>query len=183
MMQHKVLACASALVCASVVLATPAATADRGAAGRAAAGRAAPARGVFSPGTSLAGVRIGMTKAEVLRAWATRHGVCRDCPRTTWYFNEQPFAPQGVGAVFEHGRVVRAFTVWRPQGWRTTRGLALGNEAGRITDVYGRLARHACAGYTAFDARGATGAESAFYVYRDKLWGFGLARHGESPCL
>ena len=160
------------LASVSVALAKPAATADR----------AAPARPVFSPGTSLAGVRIGMTKAEVLRTWGVRHGVCRDCPRATWYFNERPFIPQGVGAVFENGRVVRAFTVWRPQGWRTTRGLMLGEEAGRVSELYGALVAHTCAGYTALVASSGKTA-SAFYVYRDKLWGFGLARRGESPCV
>ena len=36
-------------------------------------------------------------QGEVLETWGQRHGVCRDCRRTTWYFNAKPFQPQGAG--------------------------------------------------------------------------------------
>jgi hypothetical protein len=61
--------------------------------------------GVLVPGETLGGVRIGMTKAEVGANWGDRRGVCRECRRTTWYFNYRPFQPQGAGVVFERGRV------------------------------------------------------------------------------
>jgi hypothetical protein len=141
-----------------------------------------PAGGEFVPGRSLAGVELGMTRAEVLATWGTRHGVCRDCPSETWYFNEQPFQPQGKGVVFERGRVVHAFTLWQPVGWVTPEGLELGAPAGEIGATYGELDERACRGYSAL-VRADANARSAFYVYEDEIWGFGLLRAGRSPCL
>jgi hypothetical protein len=141
-----------------------------------------PSGGLFTPGESLAGVRLGMTKAEVTGAWGIRHGVCRDCPETTWYFNEQPFRPQGTGVVFEEGRAVHAFTVWQPQGWITPTGLELGGEGGAVGETYGLFTERSCTHYTALLLEEGT-AWSVFYVYEGELWGFGLVKPGRSPCL
>ena len=141
-----------------------------------------PTGGTFTPGSSLAGVQLGLTRAEVLESWGTRHGVCRDCEETTWYFNERPFQPEGMGVVFEAGRVVHAFTVWQPEGWTTPEGLALGAQAGEIGATYGELAEIDCGHYSALVDNGPT-ATSAFYVFEDEVWGFGLLERGRAPCL
>jgi hypothetical protein len=141
-----------------------------------------PARGRFVPGQSLGGVRLGMTSADVTRVWGKRHGVCRSCPEKTWYFNYIPFTPQGTGVVFRQGRVVNAFTVWRPSGWRTPEGLVLGAPASDVSRVYGSLERRSCTGYYAFLQPGKR-ADNAFYVFRDRVWGFGLTLPDASPCL
>jgi len=138
--------------------------------------------GAFNPGDSLAGVQLGMTSAEVVDAWGSRHGVCRDCEETTWYVNEQPFQPQGTGVVFERDRVVHAFTVWQPQGWSTPEGLTLGAPAGDIGATYGELAEIDCGDYLALVDNDPE-ATSAFYVYEDEVWGFGLLTRGRAPCL
>jgi hypothetical protein len=144
---------------------------------------AAPPRSAeFVPGRSLAGVRLGMTKQEVLAAWGKRHGICRNCPNETWYFNYKRFTPEGAGVVFARGRVVHVFTVWRPPGWRTPEGLVLGAPASEVSRVYGSLDRRQCTFYYALLKPGKT-AQSAFYVFRDRLWGFGLTRPNASPCL
>jgi hypothetical protein len=143
---------------------------------------AAPERGVFLPGDSLGGVRIGMTKADVLREWGIRFGRCRDCPRTTWYFNYRPFLPQGVGVGFERGRVTHVFTVWQPDDWRTSEGLVLGNPAADIARTYGPLDRRECGRYYALVDPGVR-AQSAYYVYEDEVWGFALTVPDASPCL
>jgi hypothetical protein len=141
-----------------------------------------PTGGTFRPGASLAGVELGLTRAEVLESWGNRHGVCRDCEETTWYFNERPFQPEGMGVVFEAGRVVHAFTVWQPEGWTTPEGLALGAQAGEIGATYGELAEIDCGHYSALVDNGPT-ATSAFYVFEDEAWGFGLLERGRAPCL
>ena len=141
-----------------------------------------PAGGEFVPGRSLAGVDLGMTRDEVLDTWGTRHGVCRDCAAETWYFNERPFHPQGKGVVFERWRVVHAFTLWQPVSWSTPEGLELGAPAGEIGATYGELDERACRGYSAL-VGAERDARSAFYVYDDEVWGFGLVRPGRSPCL
>jgi hypothetical protein len=141
-----------------------------------------PTGGSFAPGASLAGVELGLSRSEVLQAWGERHGVCRECLETTWYFNEQPFQPQGTGVVFEKGRVVHVFTVWQPEGWSTPEGLELGAPAGDIGATYGELAEIDCGHYSALVDNGPT-ATSAFYVYGDEVWGFGLLERGRAPCL
>ncbi|MGH3030541.1 MAG: hypothetical protein ACRDNE_07205 [Gaiellaceae bacterium] len=140
------------------------------------------AGGQFVPGESMAAVELGMTRADVLDAWGRRHGVCRDCAVETWYFNERPFHPQGVGAVFERGRVVHAFTLWQPEGWATPEGLKLGAPAGEIGATYGELDERSCRGYSAL-VRDEGDAQSVFYAYEDEVWGFGLVRPARSPCL
>ena len=141
-----------------------------------------PTGGTFTPGSSLAGIELGMTRAQVLETWGQRHGECRDCRQTTWYYNENPFQPEGAGVVFRGGRVVHAFTVWKPEGWDTPEGLALGEQAGEIGATYGELAEEDCGDYVAL-VRDDPTATSAFYVYDEQVWGFGLLAPGRSPCL
>jgi hypothetical protein len=143
---------------------------------------APPKRGEFLTGGSLGGVRLGMTKDEVLDVWGKRHGVCRSCPRETWYFNYRPFEPEGVGVVFERGRVVHVFTVWQPKGWSTPQGLDLGDPASEATRIYGALDRRQCTFYYALLDPGRR-AQSVFYVYDDEIWAFGLTEPDASPCL
>jgi len=143
---------------------------------------APPRAGVFVPGGSLGGVRLGMTQDEVLAAWGDRHGVCKDCESPTWYFNYKPFVPQGTGVTFEKGRVAQAFTVWRPTGWQTPDGLALAADASDVARIYGSLDKRQCARYEALLLPGKK-VTSVFYVFRDKVWGFGLMRPDASPCL
>jgi hypothetical protein len=141
-----------------------------------------PTGGTFTPGSSLAGFELGMTRAQVLEAGGQRHGECRDCRQTTWYFNERPFHPEGAGVIFRGGRVVHAFTVWKPEGLSTPEGLELGEQAGEIGATYGELAEEDCGDYVALVQEDAT-ATSAFYVYDEQVWGFGLMVPGRSPCL
>ena len=141
-----------------------------------------PTGGTFTPGQSMAGVELGMTRAQVLEAWGQRHGECRGCRQTTWYFNENAFQPEGVGVVFRGGRVVHAFTVWKPEGWSTPQGLVLGQQAGEIGATYGELAEEDCGDYVALVREDPT-TTSAFYVYDEQVWGFGLLAPGRSPCL
>jgi hypothetical protein len=143
---------------------------------------APPRTGVLVPGKSLGGVKLGMTKDEVLHAWGKRHGVCRDCPEPTWYFNYQPFEPQGTGVVFDHDRVAHAFTVWRPVGWKTPEGLFLGADASDVSRLYGSLDKRECTFYDALLVPGKN-VTSVFYVFRNRVWGFGLMKPNRSPCL
>ena len=147
-----------------------------------ASGSSAPAAKVFTPERALERVRVGMTEAEVEGAWGKNHGVCRSCERRTWYYNIRPFEPQGTAVAFERGRVVHAYTVWQPSGWRTPEGLSLGDQEGRVHDLYGPLREERCDGYLALVLSGGR-VDSVFYVYRDSVWGFGLKRAGVPACV
>lgn len=142
----------------------------------------APERGLLVPGESLGGVRIGMTRAAVTEVWGVRHGVCRSCRHTTWYFNDKPFLPEGVGVVLERGRVTHIFTLWQPEGWRTPEGLRVGEPAADIARTYGPLDRRECGRYNALVEAG-LGAQTVYYVFENEVWGFGLTVPDASPCL
>lgn len=146
-----------------------------------AAAAAPPTTGVLVPGKSLGGLKLGATKAEVERLWGRAYGVCRGCPAETWYFNYYAFRPRGAGVEFRDGRVAAIFTLYEPVGWRTPKGLVLGDPSARITSLYGSLLRRECGGYSAFVLPG-RGVRTAFYVLDDRLWAFGLARDGLSLC-
>ena len=158
----------AAAIAAALALAAPVAAAPPGA-------------GVLVPGRSLGGIELGATKAEVERLWGRAYGVCRGCPAETWYFNYFAFQPRGAGVEFRRGSVAAVFTLYQPPGWRTTRGVALGDSVARVTTVYGALLRRDCGGYAALVLPG-RGATTAFYVLDDRLWAFGLARTGLPLC-
>ena len=142
---------------------------------------APPGAGVLVPGRSLGGIELGATKAEVERRWGRAYGVCRKCTRDPWSFNFFAFQPRGAGVELRGGRVAAVFTLYQPPGWRTTRGLALGDSAARVTSLYGALVRRECGGYSVLVLPGG-GATTGFYVLDDKLWAFGLSRPGLPLC-
>jgi hypothetical protein len=143
---------------------------------------APPRQAVFVPSKSLGGVRLGMTPKEVIETWGERHGTCTGCLDKTWYFNYRPFSPEGAAVVFRRERVVHVFTVWRPAGWKTPEGLTLGAPASDVARLYGSLDRRQCTFYYAL-LKPTRQARSVFYVFRNKVWGFGLIPPNASPCL
>ena len=147
----------------------------------ASAAAAPPGAGVLVPGRSLGGIELGATKAKVERRWGRAYGVCRGCAAETWYFNYFAFQPRGAGVELRKGRVAAVFTLYQPAGWRTTRGVALGDPAARVTSVYGALRRRECAGYAVVVLPG-RGATTAFYVLEDRVWGFALLRSDVPVC-
>ncbi len=145
------------------------------------AAAAPPNAGVLVPGRSLGGVELGATKAQVERRWGRAYGVCRGCAKETWYFNYFAFQPRGAGVELRNGRVAGVFTIYQPPGWRTTRGLVLGDSVARVTFVYGALVRRECGSYAVLILPGHD-ATTAFYVLEDQLWAFGLFRPGVPLC-
>ena len=155
--------------CLALLLAAPGASA------------APPRAGLVVPSKTLGGLALGATKSQVRAAWGTRHGVCRDCPTETWYFNLRRFEPQGAAVTFRKGRAVALFTVWSPPGWRTSQGLRIGDPEFRISTIYGTLFRVDCGRYSAWTMR-SNGVTTAFYVFDEQVWGFGLSRPGQPVC-
>ena len=115
------------------------------------------------------------------RAWGADFGRCTTCDLPTWYFTYANFQPQGAGVTFRKHRVVALFTIYAPPGWRTSRGLKIGDEELRISAVYGGLKFVSCGSYFAYripDQRATT----AIYVHDGKVWGFGISRPGVRLC-
>jgi hypothetical protein len=129
---------------------------------------------VLVAGSSLGGLRIGATPAEVRAAWGTAYGRCRNCADETWYFTYAKFAPAGAGVSFRRGRTISIFTLWAPTGWRTSRGLAIGDAEERVTDLYGPLLTTHCTNYDALVASRA-GRQTVIFVRDGTVWGFALS--------
>ena len=147
----------------------------------ASAAAAPPDAGVLVPGRSLGGIELGATEAQVERRWGRAYGVCRGCAAKTWYFNYFAFQPRGAGVELRQGRVAGVFTIYQPLGWRTQKGLELGDPVERLTALYGPLPRVDCNGYSAHTIRGRR-VTTSFYVLGDRLWAFGISRPGLPLC-
>ena len=107
------------------------------------AAAAPPRKGLFAPGKSLGGLRLGMTPAQVKAAWGADYGRCRGCPQPTWYYTYRRYHPHGAAVQFRRGRVQAIFTLWAPSGWKTTKGLYIGDNVTHLQTLYGTLARDA----------------------------------------
>jgi hypothetical protein len=142
---------------------------------------APPRAGILVPGQSLGGLELGATRAQVRAAWGARFGSCRGCRRPTWYFNFLKFEPEGAGVAFRRNRAVALFTVWAPPGWRSSRGLRIGDDEARAAALHGPLMRVGCGTYKALTMRSRS-AVTAVYVYDGRVWGFGLSRPGVPVC-
>ena len=68
-----------------------------------------------------------------------------------------------------------------PRGWRTTKGVELGDPADRVQAAYGRLAWTRCIGYGALSIR-SSGVVSSIYTFGESVYGFALTRAGEPVC-
>ena len=146
-----------------------------------AAALALPQAGTFVPGQSLGGIRLGTPEAKVRQAWGPHVGVCRGCPRRTLYFTYGKFEQTGAGVEARSGRAVALFTLWVPTGWKTNRGVHLGDGPPSVHGVYGTLPRVECGHYYALVQR-RRNVVSAFYFKGDVLWAFGLMRRSVAVC-
>jgi hypothetical protein len=140
-----------------------------------------PHAGALVPGRSLGGIRLGESQGAVRAALGHNYGVCRSCAHRTWYFTYQPFTQSGLAVEFAGAGVSAVYTVWRPQGWHAPHGLRFGATPLAVHDRVGTLRTVSCSGYTAL-TRDTFDARTAYFIVEGRLWGFGLFRHGASPC-
>jgi len=145
------------------------------------AAAALPQTGTLVPGRSLAGVRLGETSHQVRALLGSSYGVCSRCPRTTWYYNLQPFDPHGLAVEFTRRRVSAVYTIMQPPGWLGPHNLVLGAAQAEVTTAAGPLVVTSCPGYDAW-VRDRAGVQTVYYLLNDLLWGFGLMRANADPC-
>jgi len=141
-----------------------------------------PSRGVLTPGVSLAGVHIGDTIAKVRRTWGPSYKVCQDCEDRVWLYFYSRGEPLGAAVRFdEHDRVVAAFTLGSPTGWRTAEGLVVGEQIDKVARVYGSLGWHPCIGYGAMTMRKGN-IVTSIYTTGQVIYGFALTSPKVSVC-
>jgi hypothetical protein len=138
-------------------------------------------RGVLTPGKRLGGVRLGDTTAAVTKRWGSRHTSCALCKRTTWLYSYRGRGPAGAAVSFRNERVAAVFTLGVPRGWRTSRGVALGDPAEKVQALYGRLPWSRCIGYGALSIRRPR-VVSSIYTYGESVYGFALTLPSEPVC-
>ena len=142
---------------------------------------ALPAQGVLAPGESLGGVSLGDTRAAVTKRWGSSRTLCALCTRPTWLYTYRGRGLSGAAVSFRNGRVSAVFTLGVPRGWRTSRGVALGDPAEKVQAVYGRLPWSRCIGYGALSIR-RPGVVASIYTYGESVYGFALTRPSEPVC-
>jgi hypothetical protein len=168
-----------ALLLAAVALAAPAAALAGGS-----QQATLPLKGVLVSGQSLGGVSLGDSPADVEATWGTDYSVCTSCTLTTWYY-VYATKPVGAGVVFDKtDRVVAVFTLGTPFGWRTEKGLPLGQDIHALTAMYPapQMDWKACVGYSALSQRrGST--VTSIYTQAEVVYGFALTAPGRSVCI
>lgn len=142
---------------------------------------ALPQQGVLVAGKSFGGVRLGATEAQVRKAWGPHVGVCRGCERRTLYFTYAPFDQFGTGAEFVRGRAIALYTLWTPTGWRTDKGIRLGDPEIDVANAYRGMLRTECGHYFTLSLRRAR-VVTAFWFYDASLWAFGIQRPSVPLC-
>jgi hypothetical protein len=140
-----------------------------------------PARGVLAPGQGLGGLTLGAIPATVRARWGNRYTLCAVCKRTTWLYTYSGRATTGAAVAFRNGRVAAVFTLGVPRGWRTSRGVSLGDPATKVDTVYGALPWSRCLGYGALSIR-RSGVVASIYTYGESVYGFALTLASEPVC-
>jgi len=140
-----------------------------------------PRAGALVPGRSLGGIRLGESQRAVRAALGTFYGICRGCPRRTWYFTYRPFDRHGLAVELTRGRVSGAYTLWRPAGWHAAHKLGFGTSVLAVHRLTRASRTVTCRDYEAL-VQDSPGGRTAYYLVNGRLWGFGLFPRGESPC-
>jgi hypothetical protein len=144
-------------------------------------GPALPKQGVLVSNRSLAGIRLGDSRAAVKKLWGGHFTRCVDCAPETWfYFYPPPADPVGAAVEFVDGRVVAVFTLGSPAGWRTSTGIKVGQILGfpRASDPQWL----SCNGYSAKPAISSGTAVASILTQGAAVYGFALTRPSVSPC-
>jgi hypothetical protein len=148
---------------------------------RATSAPALPRQGVLVSNQSLAGIRLGDSRATVKKLWGGRFSRCGGCTPETWiYFYPPPADPAGAGVEFERGKVVAVFTLGSPTGWRTSNGIKVGQILGfpHANDPQWL----SCNGYSAKPATRSGSAVASILTQGAAVYGFALTRPSVSPC-
>jgi hypothetical protein len=142
---------------------------------------ALPKQGVLVSNQSLAGIRLGDTRAMVKKLWGGRFTRCGSCAPETWfYFYPPPADPVGAGVEFVNGKVVAVFTLGSPSGWRTSTGIRVGQILGYPSATDPRWL--SCNGYSAKPATRSGTAVASILTQGSAVYGFALTRPSVSPC-
>jgi hypothetical protein len=140
-----------------------------------------PTRGTVVPGVSFAGVKIGDTEQRVRAVWGNNFRPCTYCKDTTWLYVYRGAEPLGAAARFRDNKVVAVFSLGSPAGWKTDKGLFMGDPISNVYNYYGQLGTTRCIGFDALTVKIGT-STTAFYSAAGVVYGFALIAPGMTVC-
>jgi hypothetical protein len=145
------------------------------------AGGHLPVKGIVIPGVSLAGIKVGDTEQRVRKVWGSNYVTCKYCSDPTWLYEYQLGEPLGTAARFENGKVVAVFTLGSPAGWRTNRGLYIGDPISNVYTIFSRTGTTRCIGFDAVTIRQGN-VVTAIYSSAGVVYGFALVTPTMTVC-
>jgi hypothetical protein len=140
-----------------------------------------PVKGVLVPGVSLAGIKIGDSERHVRRVWGTNYVTCKYCSDPTWLYEYQSGEPLGTAARFQKGKVVAVFTLGSPAGWRTNKGLYIGDPISNVYQFFPRTGTTRCIGFDAITTKQGH-VVTAVYSSAGVVYGFALVTPAMTVC-
>ncbi len=142
---------------------------------------ALPRKGVLVSGRSLAGIKLGDTRADVRARWGGHYTVCDGCKPTTWFYFYETGDPVGAGVRFRNGRVIAVFTLGMTLGWTSDDGVRVGEVLDGGEQPGGKGSWTNCPGYGA-TSEPSSGAVTSVLTVGSAVYGFSLTRPNEPVC-
>jgi hypothetical protein len=132
-----------------------------------------PTRGVVIPGVSFAGVKIGDSMQRVRTLWGNNFESCKYCNDPTWLYEYRGAEPLGAAVRFQKGKVVAVFSLGSPAGWKTDKGLYMGDPIANVYQYFPNTGTTRCIGFDAITVK--TGKYvTAFYSAAGVIYGFAI---------
>jgi hypothetical protein len=140
-----------------------------------------PIRGLVLPGVSFAGLKLGWTPQQVRAKWGSNYITCKYCSDPTWLYEYQAGEPLGAAVRFEQNKAVAIFSLGSPAGWRTDKGLYMGDPISNVYLFYKNTGTTRCIGFDAVTVRLGKSV-MAFYSAAGALYGFAMVVPSMTVC-
>ena len=140
-----------------------------------------PTRGIVVPGVSFAGIKLGDTEQHVQAVWGSNFTTCPYCKDTTWLYVYRGAEPLGAAVRFRNNKIVAIFSLGSPAGWKTDKGLFMGDPISNVYNFYGQTGTTRCIGFDALTVRIGS-STTAFYSAAGVVYGFALIAPGQTVC-
>ena len=140
-----------------------------------------PVRGIVVPGVSFAGLKLGQTEQQVAALWGKNYTLCTFCADATWLYVYPGGEPLGAGVRFKQNKVIAVFSLGSPAGWRTDKGLFMGDPISNVYSYFGTTGTTRCIGFDALTVR-LGNSVTAFYSAAGVIYGFAIVAQSLSVC-
>ena len=113
--------------------------------------------------------------------WGHNYVTCKYCTDTTWLYEYQSGEPLGAAVRFQKNKVVAVFSLGSPAGWKTNKGLYMGDPIANVYTFYPRTGTTRCIGFDAITTK--TGKSvTAFYSSAGVIYGFAMVTPTMTVC-